>query len=207
MEDALDQARVDYVVLTTRKSDQKVLVRFADTVKDAALFGQRNSGIYYANNLSLKKPNKSMVVIYKLHGCLNPGLSDKDDGVVISDNDYVEYISQLNSAHGRIPPNVNNLMQGKPFLFLGYSLSDWNVRSVFETLRRKRGEDFDDQDYSVMSYIGEYERLFFQRNNVTILKTDLNSFTDGIRSVLELLKKNNPERWSKLVDDILLVMQ
>ncbi len=203
MEDALDTAGVDYVVLTTRRSDQKVLVRFSDRIKDAAVLAQRNSGMYYPNNLSLMKP-KSMVVVYKVHGCLNPTLSEKDDGVVISDNDYVDYISQMNSTHGTIPAYVNTLMQNKAFLFLGYSLNDWNVRSVFETLRKKRGEDFGGQDYSVMSYLGGYEKLFFQRNSVTILKTDLNSFVSGIMSVLEGLKQNNPQRWGQLINDILL---
>lgn len=201
MEDALDEAGVDYVVLTTRRIDQKVVVRFSDRIKDAPALTQINSGQYYPNNLSLMKP-KSMVVIYKLHGCLSPTLGETDDGVVISDNDYVDYISQMNSTHGTIPAYVNTLMQNKPFLFLGYSLNDWNVRSVFETLRKKRGEDFGDQDVSVMSYLGEYEKLFFQRNGVTILKTDLNSFVRGIVAVLESFRQNNPQRYDELLDDI-----
>jgi len=207
MEEALDEAEVDYVVLTTRKKDQKVLVRFSPRIKDAANLASANSGKYFPNNLSLMKP-KSMVVIYKMHGCLNAALTETDDGVVISDNDYVDYISQMNSAHGSIPAYVNTLMQDKPFLFLGYSLNDWNVRSVFETMRKKRGEDFDDQDYSVMSYLGPFEKLFFQRNGVTILKTDLNSYVAGVLSVLEGLKKNKskPEHWKALTDDILSVV-
>lgn len=206
MEEALEKAEVDYVVLTTRKKDQRVLVRFSPRIKDAANLANANSG-KYPNNLSLMKP-KSMVVIYKLHGCLNPALNETDDGVVISDNDYVDYISQMNSLHGSIPAYVNALMQNKAFLFLGYSLNDWNVRSVFETMRKKRGEDFTDQDYSVMSYVGPFEKLFFQRNSITILNTDLNSYVAGILSVLEGLKKNKnkPEYWKALADDILSVV-
>jgi hypothetical protein len=32
MEDALDKAGVDYVAITIRKSDQRVLVRFSDGI-------------------------------------------------------------------------------------------------------------------------------------------------------------------------------
>jgi hypothetical protein len=203
MEDALDEARVDYAVLATRKRDNKVLVRFSDGVKDAARFKALNSEIYYPDRLVLQKP-KFMVVICKIHGCLNPNLSDKDDGVVISDNDYVNYISQMNSSQGTIPSHVNTLMQDKLFLFLGYSLNDWNVRSVFETIRKKRGELLNDtdQDYAVMKYLGDYERPFFQRNDVAILKTDLNTFATGLVEDLERMR-NNDSDWAPLVDKIL----
>ena len=206
MEDALDRIGVDYVALTTRKSDQKVLVRFSDTVKDAANLTKTISGMYYPDKLFLRKP-KPLVIVCKMHGCLNSALTEKDDGLVISDNDYVNYISQMNSAHGIIPSYVNTLMQDKPFLFLGYSLNDWNVRSVFETIRKKRGEDFGGQDYAVMYYVGEYERLFFKRNDVAILKTDLNSFCDSNVAVLKALKEGNPTVWGDLVDRIISWLQ
>ncbi|HET6980090.1 MAG TPA: SIR2 family protein [Pyrinomonadaceae bacterium] len=202
MEDALDRIGVDYVALTTRKSDQKVLVRFSDTVRDAANLTKSTSGMYYPDKLFLRKP-KPLVIVCKMHGCLNSALTEKDDGLVISDNDYVNYISQMNSPHGIIPSYVNTLMQDKPFLFLGYSLNDWNVRSVFETIRKKRGEDFGGQDYAVMWYVGEYERLFFKQNGVAILKTDLNAFSDSTVTVLKKLKEGNPALWGEVVDRIL----
>jgi len=204
MEDALDLAKVDYVVLAPRK-DQKVMVRFSDGIEGAEELTRMNSGTSYPDKLYLKKP-KNMVVICKMHGCLNPKLTDKDDGLVISDNDYVNYISQMNSAHGTLPSYVNTLMQDKPFLFLGYSLTDWNVRSVFETIRKKRGEDFGGQDYAVTSYLGDYELQFFKRTGVAILKTDLNTFVHSVMAVLQKLKGSNSERWGTLVDGILSSM-
>ena len=202
MEDALDLAKVDYVVLAPRKSDQKVLVRFSNGIENAEELTRMHSGNFYPDNLYLQKDGK-MVVVCKMHGCLNPKLTDKDDGLVISDNDYVNYISQMNSVHGTLPSYVNTLMQDKPFLFLGYSLADWNVRSVFETIRKKRGQDFGGQDYAVTSYLGDYELEFFKRNGVAILKTDLNTFVRSVTDVLQKLKGHNSERWGTLVDNIL----
>ena len=202
MEDALDLAGVDYVVLAPRKSDQKVLVRFSDGIDSAEELTRMHSGNFYPDNLYLSKDGK-MVVVCKMHGCLNPRLTDKDDGLVISDNDYVTYISQMNSAHGTLPSYVNTLMQDKAFLFLGYSLADWNVRSVFETIRKKRGQDFAGQDYAVTSYLGDYELEFFKRNGLAILKTDLNTYVHSVAEVLQKLKGNNSARWGTLVDSIL----
>ena len=201
MEDALDSAGVDYVALTTRMSDQKVLVRFSDSIPDAKQFSDNQSGKSFPTMLFLKKP-KNMVIVCKLHGCLNSKLTEQDDGVIISDNDYVKYITQMNSTGGIIPSYVSQLMQDKAFLFLGYSLSDWNVRSVFETIRKTRGKEFRDVDYAVTSYVGDYDQLFFDKNNVTILKTDLNTYSSSIVAELHKRKSNNPDKWGELVDRI-----
>jgi SIR2-like protein len=125
------------------------------------------------------------VVIYKIHGCLYPKLKREEaDGVIISDNDYVSYIKQMGKGSSVIPSNVNTLINNKPFVFLGYSLNDWNIRSSFETMREKRSQFGGVQDFSVMYDVGEYEEVFFQRNDILIFKTDLNSFVDGIINAL-----------------------
>ena len=202
MEDALDKAKVDYVVLTTRKSDQKVLVRFSDGIEDAENWTQMNSETSYPTKFFLQKP-QNLVLLCKMHGCLNPRLKDSDDGVIISDNDYVDYIEQMNSSEGAFPSYVSNIMRDKPFLFLGYSFGDWNVRSVFQTIRKKRSENRKFRDFAVTNYLGEYEQQFFNTNNVAVLKTDLNNFTEGIINDLKKRKANNPEEWGPIVDAIL----
>jgi hypothetical protein len=178
MEKALDELEVPYVVLAMKRADQKVILRFSERVQDAIRLKERNSG-KYPNYFTLMKPS-SMVVLYKIHGCLNAELKVEDEGIVITDDDYVNYISQMNTPNGAIPSYVNELMRDKSFLFLGYSLSDWNVRSVFETLRKRRNPDEFKQDFSVMYSVKPFEKIFFQKNEVIILETDLNSFYSGI---------------------------
>jgi hypothetical protein len=92
-------------------------------------------------------------------------------------------------------------------LFLGYSLSDWNVRSVFQSLRKKRGEDFRGQDYSVMFHSGTYEQLFFQKNEVAILETDLNAYCAGIVESLKKLAAAAPDQWGEFVTDIVDIVK
>ena len=202
MEDALDAAGVDYVVLTMRKSDQKVLVRFSDNIPDARNLTEMNSETSYPQQFYLQKP-QNFVLLCKMHGCLNPRLKESDDGVIISDNDYVDYIEQMNSAQGTIPAYVKTIMQDKAFLFLGYSFADWNVRSVFQTIRKKRSENSKFRDFAVTSYLGEYEQQFFNKNNVSVLKIDLNTYTQGIIADLKRRKENSPDQWGSVVDAIL----
>lgn len=184
MEKALDDLNVPYAVLLTRTSDQRVVVRFSEKIADAEWLEELNkgtSGGNFANGFVLQKSGdlRNLVVIYKIHGCLNQKLKREDDGVIISDNDYVNYIKQMGKS-STIPSYVNTLMNNKPFLFLGYSLNDWNIRSIFETMREKRSPFGGIQDVSVMYELGEFEEVFFQRNDILIFKTDLNSFVEGV---------------------------
>ena len=186
MEKALDDIDVPYAVLLTRKSDQKVVVRFSEKIPDAERLDDLNKGETsgnFANGFVLQKSGdlRNVVVIYKIHGCLSPKLKREEaDGVIISDNDYVDYIKQMGKGSNVIPSHVNTMMNSKPFLFLGYSLNDWNIRSIFETMREKRSRHGGVQDVSVMYKVGEFEEVFFQRNDILIFKTDLNSFVNGV---------------------------
>ena len=191
MEAALDTLNVPYAVLVTRRSDQKVLVRFSNKIHNAARLNEKNSEKQYPNYFNLSKPMK-LVVLYKIHGCLNPDFKVTDDGIVISDSDYINYISQMGTNQGVIPAYVTSLMENKRFLFLGYSLSDWNVRSIYETLKKKRIRDKNIRDFAVMHRVEEYEKVFFDNNNIQIIRADLNSYVDGILQRL-------PVEWRSMV--------
>lgn len=182
MEKALDDPsrQVPYIVLTTKKGKPpKVLIRCSENVEDREDLVRDYWDKQTPSNFTLVKA-QSTVVIYKIHGCLSPEFRYDDEGLVISDNDYVEYISWMSKSDGIIPSYVGELMRDKPFWFLGYSLNDWNVRSIYEMVKSKSNPDKNVRDISVMYSVRDYEKLFFEKNNILIYKSDLNKFVDGI---------------------------
>lgn len=181
MENALDELSVPYVVLTIKKgTDPKVLIRISQTVKEREKLKNRYWNKLYPGNFTLVK-TENLVVIYKIHGCLSSELGYDNEGVVISDNDYVDYVSKMAKKDGVIPVHVTELMREKSFWFLGYSLSDWNVRSIYETVKAKSNpEGKTIKDFSVMFSVGDFEKLFFEKNDITIFEASLNDFVDGI---------------------------
>jgi SIR2-like domain len=192
MEKALDELEVPYVVLTTKRgNDPKVLTRFASTIPNCEALKEEYSNKVYPVDFHLEKEKEkrdSWVVIFKIHGCLSPEAAYPEDGLVISDNDYVSYVTRMGKKGSLIPSHVSRLMRDKPFWFLGYSLSDWNVRSIYETLKQSSDPDKGGlPDYSVMYSVGEFEKLFFEKNNITIFQASLNEFVEGIL-------KNLPKR-------------
>jgi hypothetical protein len=178
MEQALDAAGVPHVVLMTTLKDRRVLTRFSSLVPEARELEQRNNN-QYPKQFALVRPT-SLAVLYKMHGCLNGALTTDQDGVVISDDDYVAYLSNIETSEGMVPAYVNTLTRKKSFVFLGYSLKDWNVRIMFEAVRRSRQYPENTRDYSVVNWFGEYETAFLNRNQIVVLRTDLSRFAESI---------------------------
>jgi len=179
METALAKLNAPYAVLSLNKKDGKIHVRFSKSLEDL----EKRNPPCYANQFLLSRRDP-LVVVYKIHGCLapeRPNSVDRFDSVVISDNDYVDYISRMSTNEGVIPVYVGKLMRDKPFLFLGYSLKDWNVRSVFESMVRKRGSPEGVKDCLVARNYTPLDAAYYNKHNILVLKSDLNSFVDGIR--------------------------
>jgi hypothetical protein len=178
IEQALEAAHVPYAALVTERKTHKVVVRFSPDVPNAAALTDRNKD-FFPNDFVLLHPS-SLVVIYKMHGCLHPALGQTEDGIVISDDDYVNYLARLEATGGMVPSHVKTLMRAKAFLFLGYSLKDWNFRIMFEAVLRTRQIAEEVRDYSVMYSFGRYEERFLEKNRITVILSDLGDFSTRI---------------------------
>jgi hypothetical protein len=75
-------------------------------------------------------------VIAKIHGAVSRDAGGRDSFVVTEDH-YIAYISHTDVAK-LIPINIATRMKKSHFLFLGYSLKDWNLRVI---LHRLWGDD------------------------------------------------------------------
>jgi hypothetical protein len=80
--------------------------------------------------MKLKRP-----VVLKLHGCTNWELdADVDkDSYVITEDDYIGYLTG-NDVRSQIPIALVERMIDSSFLFLGYSLVDWNMRVILNRI-------------------------------------------------------------------------
>ena len=74
-------------------------------------------------------------VIYKMHGTLAAKLHW--DNFVITEDDYVRFLTQL-AGEAAVPARFYEHFEDRNFLFLGYSLRDWNLRVVLHGLRLAR---------------------------------------------------------------------
>jgi hypothetical protein len=190
MEIALDRAKLPYYVLTVRLNESPVVVdvRFTNSVQSYLGYTAERYQ-RFLQNIRVVPPRefsavgrrvKPLVALFKIHGDLYPpGASERPDTIVISDDDYVRFFHN-DAQIGMLPAFIQELMQKKTLLLLGYRFSDWNVRSFYNTIAEKRipGKQ---ADWAVLMKISRYERGYFETRQINVAETTLAEFAAGVR--------------------------
>jgi hypothetical protein len=131
-------------------------------------------------------------VIYKMHGSLVPqGVEGEWDSFVITEEDYVEFLSRM-TISSAIPSLFFPYFRERSFLFLGYSLRDWNLRVVLKNLSKylaKRPTSVDDEEDQLPSWAiqrnpSELERKLWAKRGVNIFDVALDEFVGRMRERL-----------------------
>lgn len=125
-------------------------------------------------------------VIYKMHGTIRPD-TNAWDNFVVTEEDYVDFLSRM-TANTAIPSLFYEYFRERSFLFLGYSLGDWNLRVILKNLSRyfsKRAGSGDDEDvlpsWSIQFHPTELERRLWDKRNVNIFDLTIDDFVAKMR--------------------------
>ena len=114
------------------------------------------------------------------------GLVDKPedwDNFVITEEDYVEFLSRMTTGSA-IPALFYSYFRKRSFLFLGYSLNDWNFRVVLKNLdnlpgRRREGDSKGSRSvksWAIQDKPSELERRLWRYRGVEIFDKTLDEF-------------------------------
>src|SRR4030095_12641547 len=74
-------------------------------------------------------PTAANPVVFHFHG-----LTENLDSLVLTDDDYFEFLVNVSRDRTLIPPRIEKAMTGSSLLLLGYRLSDWDFRVMFHLL-------------------------------------------------------------------------
>ena len=87
----------------------------------------------------IERPNKDTglapaerPVVLKLHGAIDRGDSKRDSYVVTEDS-YIDYLAGRDVGE-QIPFSLRERMADSHYLFLGYSMHDWNLRVILNRI-------------------------------------------------------------------------
>ncbi|CAO98281.1 SIR2 family protein [Erwinia tasmaniensis] len=106
------------------------------------------------NNILLSNPYGS---VYKIHGCVTDS-----EGMIITDNDYHKF----NQEYELIRAQLLSLFIHNPIIFIGYSISDSNIKDILKTI------------FSCVDYRSEMaERI---RRNFLLVEHDSESQSDEV---------------------------
>jgi DNA-binding SARP family transcriptional activator len=123
----------------------------------------------YATELSLER----RTVILKLHGQVDRGPEREWESFVVTEDDYIDYLAQTDLA-GAVPVALAAKLRRSHFLFVGYTMADWNLRVILNRL-------WSDQPLSYRSWAVQpepkpLEREFWRRRDVEVHELPLEQY-------------------------------
>jgi hypothetical protein len=134
--------------------------------------------------LKLKLEDRS--IIMKIHGAVDRTNPERDSFIITEDH-YIDYLTRTDISEA-VPVMLAQKLRRSHFLFLGYSLSDWNLRVILHRI-------WSDQKLSYHSWAiqlnpKELDQKFWQNRNVEIINKRLDdyvaAFSDGLNALVHL---------------------
>ena len=127
----------------------------------------------YATELSLER----RTIILKLHGQLTVSDEREWESFVITEDDYIDYLAQSEVA-AVVPVALGAKLRRSHFLFLGYTMADWNLRLLLNRL-------WGDQPLSYRSWAVQpepmpLEREFWRHRDVDVLEIPLERYIEAL---------------------------
>jgi DNA-binding SARP family transcriptional activator len=127
----------------------------------------------YATELSLER----RTVILKLHGQVGRTTEREWESFVVTEDDYIGYLSQTEVA-SVLPVSLAAKLRRSHFLFLGYSLADWNLRLLLYRL-------WGDQPLGYRSWAAQenaqpFELEFWRRQGVDVVDMALEQQVEAL---------------------------
>ena len=92
-----------------------------------------------------------------------------DTSYVITEDHYFDY-----PFYNEIPITIRREFQQRRFLFLGYSLSDWNLRMMFR--RIWKDQKLEKESWTVNFHDDPVQRLFWEKCKVHYIVAGLDDY-------------------------------
>jgi hypothetical protein len=138
----------------------------------------------------IEKPNEyrdlsleQRTVILKIHGAVDRAKTDRDSFVITEDH-YIDYLTRTDISN-LIPVTLAAKFRRSHFLFLGYSLRDWNLRVILHRIWGEQKLDY--KSWAILSNPDKLDQEFWKKRNVDILDICLEDYIKGLRDRIQAL--------------------
>ena len=82
------------------------------------------------------RPTAQRPLVYHLFGRL-----DEAESVVLTEDDYFDYLIGVTSNNDLIPAVVRRALTDTALLFLGFNLDEWDFRVLFRSIMQRKGRN------------------------------------------------------------------
>ncbi len=134
----------------------------------------------YATELSLEQ----RTVILKLHGQVDCGPLREWESFVVTEDDYIDYLAKTDVA-AAVPVSLAAKLRRSHFLFLGYTMADWNLRVILNRLWSDQPLTY--RSWAVQPEAKPLEREFWRRRDVEVQESPLERYVETLAGYSGLL--------------------
>jgi hypothetical protein len=121
---------------------------------------------------------KNGVTLFKLHGTFEHGQFDPRRRPVITEEDYVEFMTYVMSdTTNRL---ITSRFQSSTLLFLGYGLEDWTFRVLFKSLIENLPPSKQRKSFAIQKNPSEFWKKYWARKGVEIFNMDTAEFAEQL---------------------------
>lgn len=143
-------------------------------------------------------------VIAKIHGTVRRGQGFLDDSYVITETDFVDYLTD-SDIWNVLPKPIGAKLKESHLLFMGYGLRDWNLRVMLH--RAWSQQLLRLESWAIRNDADAVEVTLWQHRMVTTLSGDLKPFVAALartfsKVFLEQLWHRAPKERSAMLDDM-----
>lgn len=128
---------------------------------------------------------KGTTYLFKMHGSAHHDTNGGSDDLIITEDDYVDF---LVNTGGVVSPNfppacLATAFKTKRFLFLGYSLEDWNFRAFLRLLALRNALSKADQlrHFAIQLKPSALDVALWGERNVKVFDGDLVEFCSRLK--------------------------
>jgi hypothetical protein len=119
-------------------------------------------------------------VILKIHGAVDRTNSDRDSYVITEDH-YIEFLTRTDIST-LVPVELAAKLRKSHFLFLGYSMRDWNLRVILHRIWGEQRLSY--RSWAIQLDPEPIEREFWAKRGVEIMRMRLEDYVEGLRSAV-----------------------
>jgi DNA-binding SARP family transcriptional activator len=116
-------------------------------------------------------------ILLKLHGQVDRSVEREWESFVVTEDDYIDYLAQADVA-SVVPVALAAKLRRSHFLFLGYTMADWNLRVILKRLWGDQPLSY--RSWAVQPEAMPLEREFWRRRDVDVFELPLETYVEGL---------------------------
>ncbi len=141
-----------------------------------------------ARQVLVEKPNEyrgvqpdQRTVILKIHGAVDRVNAERDSYVITEDH-YIDFLTRTDISN-LVPAVLAARLRKRHFLFMGYSLRDWNLRVILHRIWGEQKLNY--KSWAIQLNPPELDQKFWLRRDVDIRNVRLEDYIAALRQRIE----------------------